>query len=290
MAHAMTIIRQAASNEYLWRALQNAGNYQDILDLQTEAQTRLDKLTNTQQPDYPQHPGQIDKWLKAAYTTAEQQRSTETQRDVLRGLVNNCTLQIDTLLATHADDMLSSLHTDLTTVMAEVTDIASQLDGATTAAEAVDHGTAEAWRKLKRLHTPCEQIRSAQMMITPLINLFAIQDATSPHLPDPLASDLILSNLDDLVPGWRQQDTRVNLGGPLEPRQPWPTDPDEQLLWVATSSAQPWVPTSGQLARLNYHRNHDGPPPDEVNTLNPWTGESALAPLRIARAIKTIDA
>lgn len=290
MAHAMTIIRQAAGNEYLWRALQNAGNYQAILDLQIDVQSRLDKLAGTPLPDYPQHVNQIDKWLETAVGAAEQQRSTEAQRNVLSDLLNNCTLQIDTLVTTNADAMLSSLHTDLTTVMADVANIATELDGATTAADAVDRGAAEAWRKLKPIHTLCDQIRAAQMMITPLVNPFAVQDATSPHLPDPLASDLILANLDDLVPGWRQKDTRFTVAGQLEPRQPWPTDPDELLVWLATSTAQPWVPTFGQLAQLNYGRAHDGPPPAEVVTINPWTGESGLAPLRTVRAIKNIDA
>jgi hypothetical protein len=73
-----------------------------------------------------------------------------------------------------------------------------------------------------------------------------LRDSTSAHLEDDIASDLILRNLDQLMPTWRRPDDRFTMGmRELGDRRPWPTDdPLAELVWLATSDAEPWLPTA----------------------------------------------
>lgn len=294
---AMTIIRQAAGNEYLSRALQHVADYQRIVDMRDAVQAKLDSLTGAQTPPNPVRPDQLDDWLTATIAAADQQRVADQQHRILTELYAECTNSVDNIVYVGADAMLTSLAADLNEVMAEVGNIATKLKGATTPAAAIELGVEKPWRQLPELRAHYDQIRAAQLVITPVADPFATQNAVSPYLVDDLASDLLIANLDELIPGWRQRDNRINMGGTVGPRQPWPTDPAEQLLWLATSTAQPWVPTSVQLADLNYTRTHQDPvdldetPTTLTTTINErWTGTTPNAkPLRTARAIKTVD-
>jgi hypothetical protein len=76
---------------------------------------------------------------------------------------------------------------------------------------------------------------------------------TDRGIDDPLASDLAIANLDDLWPSWRKPaafglDTR-----PVDGR-PWPSEPVQQLVWLASGNAEPWVPTLGELDALAVER------------------------------------
>ena len=64
-------------------------------------------------------------------------------------------------------------------------------------------------------------------------------------LDDPLATDTTLRNLDQIFPAWREPDTTHTTlsDAPQADPRPWPQDPISQLVWLATSEAQPWVPT-----------------------------------------------
>jgi hypothetical protein len=83
----------------------------------------------------------------------------------------------------------------------------------------------------------------------------------SDHLDDPLASDVIIRNLDELLPTWRDPDTRFAMQGTPPDRRPWPEDSVEQLVWLINSGAEVWLPTASQLAKLHTERRHRIDPP-----------------------------
>jgi hypothetical protein len=297
MASAMTIIRQAAGNEYLARALQNVGDYQALVEMRDDVQAKLDSLVGAPLPPNPVRPDQLDDWLAASVTAAEQQRIADQQHRILTGLLTECTHGVDSIVGVGADAMLASLAADLNEVMAEVDTVATKLKSASTPAEAIERGVEKAWRQLPELRERYDQIRAAQMCVVPVADPLAVGNATSPYLADPLASDLLLSNLDELVPGWRQRDQTISMGTPPS-RTPWPADPVAQLLWLSTSPAEPWVPTTSQLSVL-WHDRGNRPPvePDKpanipTTTVNPrWSGDKpTVRPLRTARAITSVDA
>ncbi|SHY85547.1 Uncharacterised protein [Mycobacteroides abscessus subsp. bolletii] len=95
-------------------------------------------------------------------------------------------------------------------------------------------------------------LREAQSQLTARIaDPPILANGTSPYLVDELASDLMISNLDEVLPGWRAPQTgTIRIQGPAPDRRPWPADPIEQLVWLALSDARPWIPTITELGKL----------------------------------------
>ena len=113
--------------------------------------------------------------------------------------------------------------------------------------------------------------------------------ARSDYIEDDLASDLQLANVDEVLPGWNRPDNRAALSfRELGDRRPWPIhDPIEQLVWLVTSDAEPWLPTTKDLAKLRAkrqaRRTKAGPKPQpsraEPGLLNaPIRREDRIAP------------
>jgi hypothetical protein len=75
-------------------------------------------------------------------------------------------------------------------------------------------------------------------------------------LDDPLATDIAIANLDQVFPAWREPDSTDTTfsDAPQDDPRPWPKDSLEQLIWLAASEAQPWVPTSADLSQLHAQR------------------------------------
>lgn len=135
--------------------------------------------------------------------------------------------------------------------MAEVAAVAARLGGAGSPAQAIARDVAPAWRELPALADRYDLIRDAQQAVTLAVDTLAIENARSRTIDDPIASDLVLSNMDDVLPGWREADRYITFNGPPRERRPWPIDDRlAQLVWFATSSAQVWIPTIGELRAL----------------------------------------
>lgn len=174
--------------------------------------------------------------------------------------------------------------------MSDVLVVVQELNGARTPAEAIARSTESAWRRLPELRDRYDKLRYAQHLVTN----FAFHDdllagVKSQYIEDELASDLHLANLDEVLPGWRRPDHRSATNfGELGDRRPWPTDdPIAQLVWLATSDAEPWLPTATALRELRAKRQarlrKDGPKPQpprkEPGLLNkPIPAQERVAP------------
>jgi hypothetical protein len=135
------------------------------------------------------------------------------------------------------------------------------LAGAITATEAIRLGTADAWRDLERIIDRHNVIRAAQSTTMSHYFSSAVLPAQTNFSSEPLASDLQLCNLDEIWPNWRNPTARTyKVHGPQDRLEPWPADPAEQLVWLVSSGAAPWLPTVGDLEQLNAARHNEDVP------------------------------
>lgn len=252
--NAQTLINTARTNPALAAALTVVPEWQQTIDLRDAVQQKMDNLAHVPLPPRPTNADQLDDWIAAAAAATSQQEQAERLHATLRSLAADLTGNLDGTAWIHGNTMLADLHTQLVAVMKSVATIADKLNGANNASAAITQQVEKHWRALPELRIQYENIRAAQTIITIAVDSNASQNAISPHLPEELASDLLLANMDELIPGWRIADTRWVASGNPPRRAPWPTEPIEQLVWLATSDAQPWVPTTDQLAQLNDKR------------------------------------
>ena len=151
--------------------------------------------------------------------------------------------------------------------MDQVQAAVARLNGASTAVEAIDTDTVQAWRELTPLRATYDSIRHAQQLV--LLDA-PVMNHRSPHIDDPLADDTHLANLDDILPGWRDPDTRYTMQGAPPDRRPWPGDPVEQLVWMVRSDAEVWLPTEPELSALHAERrDRANPTPDKAEPKPP---------------------
>ncbi|WP_285031969.1 hypothetical protein [Mycolicibacterium sp. lyk4-40-TYG-92] len=256
---AIPLINAARTNPALATALAAVPEWQRTVDVREAVQAKIISAPRTPSPPTPTSGDQLDEWLDAAITANDQKALADRRHAALTSLAGELTHTLDGILFVVGDRMLANLHDQLTTVMTAVATIAEKLDGADNANAAITQQVERHWRALPELRARYDSIRAAQGAISSSVDPDMHRNAISPHTPDELASDLMLANVDELVPGWRIADTRWVASGYPERRTPWPTEPIEQLVWLATSDAQPWVPTTEQLEQLAEKRRNRPP-------------------------------
>jgi hypothetical protein len=157
----------------------------------------------------------------------------------------------------HANTILGSLAADFESIMADVTSVANQLNGARDASAAIARNAEDAWRRLPELRDEYDKIRSAQTsVVVAAFDPYLLATARSSYIEDELASDVAIANLDELLPSWKRPDNRTTTSfRELGDRRPWPIDdPLAQLVWLVTSNAKPWLPTEPELRNLHAER------------------------------------
>lgn len=248
----------AAGNPYLQAALSTVPDYERLTALRAKVIARQASLHRpAEAPARPADADEnLDEWLSAAVQASEAHRIWEVQRGALgslRGEVEHC---LEGLPQLHSDELLGSLAHDLALLMADCHGVVDQLHGASTAADAIANNAADAWRELSQLRRSYGLLREAQTSVMVAADPYYLQSARSAHIADDMASDCVLANLDYVLPGWRQPipSAYVISGSPPD-RRPWPAQPDEQIVWLCTSPAQPWVPTLRQLDALRERRH-----------------------------------
>lgn len=249
---ALVVLRFAAQNSYYAKAVQTPEHLAAI-ELRDEAIIRRDQLrsTATPPPPAPTTIKQLDAFIKATTEAAEEQRNREHLHTTLSAVIASCEQTIAAATHVFPDRTLASLNTDMNQLMNEVDTVATELAGATTPEEAIAANKAKPWNKLSVLRGNYDTIRAAQQHILG----HSWYDNQSHYLDDPLANLVAIRNIDDVFPHWRDADTsRTYIHGAAPDPRPWPVDPVQQLLWLATSDAQPWVPTSAQLDQANEQR------------------------------------
>jgi hypothetical protein len=263
---AMVVYSRARNNPYYRAALEDSPQYVD-------AETMRTKLLEAQQqlPGAPAVPAletadDIAAWLDTVAETDAAEHAREIKFNALRDRLIWCDKVVEGVVTVETDRILTSLHDALVEVMDQVAAVVDRLNGARTPQQVIDAGVSDAWKELRPLRTEYDQVRTAQEWA------MAGEDqhvGSRSHylLGDPLATDIAIANLDTVFPGWRDKDNRaINLSdAPQQDPRPWPQDPVEQLVWLCTSDAEPWVPTLSELNQLNRQR---------IARLNPPTGKT----------------
>jgi hypothetical protein len=252
-ASAQSVLERA-TNPYYAKALRLNPAYDEAIALRNKvfAHRGQHALSRPHAPVMPiTVEDEIHEWLTATTAAAAAEAEWAAIDQSLAELIAACEHRIQGV-GMDRDAILQSLNGDLKTLMAEVKDVVERLDGARTPAQVIAAGTGDAWNELGELRSDYEQIRDAQekaMLGAPE----AAMGRSNYLWDDPLASDTHIANLDDVFPGWRdkQPATYANMSHSWDGRkQPWSKDPIEQLVWLASSAARPWIPTTSQLTAL----------------------------------------
>jgi len=159
---------------------------------------------------------------------------------------------------------LDYLRDELTRLMDETRDLAADLDGVRTAADAISRGDAaiSAWNRVTELSTQYAEIRAAQRSL--------YRDATGPGaLTSTYLDDTsVYADAINLTPGWQAERWSARQGVTdhtnaqvaayaewLADYQPSPIfdshiEPARQLVLIATTTT-PWLPTLDQVHAMN---------------------------------------
>ncbi|RJO80230.1 hypothetical protein D5S18_00300 [Nocardia panacis] len=171
----------------------------------------------------------------------------------LHDLHKRATEKCAALITGAVDDILAALHTRLQRVVADATKAVGTLDGVTDVEIAVRIGgdTAKAWAALANGWDTHQRLRAAQNAVMASYDRDAINSARPAWSADPIASDLYLSNLDQVWPTWRTPiSVDTGFGAAEGDTAPWPEPGPALLLWAITHGAQLWIPTRPRLQRL----------------------------------------
>lgn len=241
------------SNAYLRAALAEIPDYGRLTALRAKL---IDCQVALMPPAVPTPPhtadDDIEGWLTQVNEHAGARRAWQEHFDALTAQVQHANALLANIPAAHSEALLTHLGHELTALMAETATVTDQLKGARTAAEAIAKGVADSWQQLGPLRQSYDVLREAQsQLMARIADPTILANGTSPYLADELASDLMIANLDQVLPGWRAPQTgAIRMQGPDPDRRPWPADPIGQLVWLVVSDARPWIPTITELQKL----------------------------------------
>ncbi|WP_205874441.1 hypothetical protein [Mycobacterium camsae] len=191
-----------------------------------------------------------DEWIAAVIERSAQQDLTTKRRNILVRFIADADNRAKTSVP-DTDAVLRAYHGKLVELLDNARELVDQLDGANNAETAIDKGVGPQWKQLSELARDYQQLRNAQESHVPQDIVISARPSTGTG--EHPASDLFLRNLDDIWPHWRQPDLTprtIRLDGRRDRTEPWPTEPVPQLIWLATSQAEPWIPTIAQLRTL----------------------------------------
>lgn len=295
MPNAAGLAAVARTNEYLCRALDQFPEYARAVELRAKVLQAQRELRGVSAVPSPIDADGLDEFLAAVERRTVDRLVSEAKRGALMSLRGEIDNQLPSILWVHCDAILGSLAADFAALMADVTGVASQLNGARNASEAIERGAESAWRQLPELRDRYDQLRAAQQtVVLAAVEPHLLATAKSDYIADELASDLHLANLDEILPGWRRPDNRAATSfGELGDRRPWPIDdPIEQLVWLVTSDAEPWLPTTEDLGALRAKRQarlrKAGPKPQPVREQKGLLNKPIPAHERVAPVFHTV--
>jgi hypothetical protein len=207
-----------------------------------------------------------DDWLEQMVNQQAEQQLHEKRRGVLLTLARDAQSRANNLAGGNSPaPRLAAYDRLLQQLLEEVAELADDLRGVRTATQALQKDRGPQWKQLTCLTADYNTLRRCQLSL--IDNETQISATAQWNGAEPHASDLFLKNLDSLWPDWRapKRDNLITLNNPNAPRprpEPWPADDERLLLWLATSRAQPWIPTPAQLHQLwADRRNRANPMP-----------------------------
>lgn len=259
MTNALTVMARARTSPHYARAVTARPGYLEAVDLRDKALAAQQYLPATDYPTPPAKGEDLNAYLNAYITAWTEDQARTATTEAIAVVIGDCERRIRSAID-EPNAVLSVLAADLNELMAQLKDVVTRLNGATTPTEAINADTVNAWKELPAIRREYDSIRHAQTLVL-IDDPHSAMNNRSDHLDDPLASDLILRNLDQLLPTWRDADTRISMQGSPPERRPWPADELEQLVWFVNSSAEVWLPTSSELSELHAARRERLNPP-----------------------------
>jgi hypothetical protein len=283
---AQLIMQRCAGNPYYRKAV-DSPEYREAIELRAKAMRIRGDLPRVER-HHAMPPatadGDFGEWLDLVVQVAEHERNRTAKIEALNTLIAECEASIGGV-AVNPDQLIPSLAKDLDELMRDVAEVVGQLNGchnATAIVASDDADALSAWQELKPLRQVYDDIYQAFDWMTAGDQLYHL--ARSDYLYDDLASDARIRNIDDVFPAWKRPTGRTAFVREWEQSNPapWPKDLSEQLVWLCTSAAEPWVPTRSQLSELRNQKMQERAHPNGVAT-QPQSPRQDLGPHKAPR-------
>ncbi|GAB3228227.1 hypothetical protein [Mycolicibacterium hippocampi] len=191
-----------------------------------------------------------DEWLDQVVAQKTATPLWEIRRGALLSVLKEANGRSEYLYNENRDHFLAALHEELQTFLGHAEKVVDDLGDCATAAEAIANDRTAQWKRLTELTNDYAVLREHQMRHVDPRTRF---DCAPPDGGEDHASDLYLKNLDDIWPLWKTPGVEtarfVHVNGTKPRFEPWPSDPTQQLRWLVTSAAEPWIPTSSELTQ-----------------------------------------
>lgn len=229
------------------------------LHAEVNAQLLLEESTSSAATRWPTSPEELTStWIHNEVARRVGVRDIDVQLQVLREVIFNARTGANELVDQHADELIGALADQLDALLTELTARVDDLGpGVSTAAEAIEAGTVDAWSSIHRTVVEYRDIRAAQ-------NVFnrALWGATdwpfdrkaagdSSDVSDPEARLYYHRRIAEVAPLWRADRRADSTGKAInESTVPWPQDPTERLIWCIRNDSGIWCPTADQMQAL----------------------------------------
>jgi hypothetical protein len=211
-----------------------------------------------------------DQWVDAERARETALAEHEARRKIVQTRLHEEANRAQSIFNTGIDLILGALQQDLSRILGDAERLVAQLDGASTATMAIAGDVGPAWQQLTELSDEYQTLRQAQQFVLARAPI-QIWKSCTPELPgESHANQAYLKNIGELWRNWRQpglRSRRINLSDNVTAvrDEPWPADSGPELLvWLVTSDAEPWCPTTKQLREMwNERPTADDKQPDD---------------------------
>ncbi len=256
----------------IMRALESAPGFNEAITVALRAEVLLAEIeqqsesTSVQDLDAIISEGQIpDSWLESVGTNHLKAEIAERKLRLIRELQSRAAARLESVAMESRDAILSQLNSQLQVVLTHIEATIAELGEASNMAEAVEAGTAGAWRTLTQLRGEYNLLRSSQNTVMAEVRgSMAISQCFRSR--DERASETFIRNLDDIWPEWSLPLDSVgqSIVPGVDPAlvmdrgkdsQPWPENQDEFMVWAVRNNVELWIPTIAQLRELSETRS-----------------------------------
>jgi hypothetical protein len=243
--------------------------YRQALDLATEADQWLRNQPALPEVDPALRAHVTDDWVDAERARETALAEYEARRKIVQTRLHQEANRAQSIFNIGADLILGALQNDLTGLLADAEQLVAELGGATTPAEAITKDVGAAWRQLTEVADDYQDLRAAQSFVLLRASTQLWKNCTPALSGEDHANEAFIRTLDAIWPNWRQHGLKMETidlssrGTPARD-EPWPADRGPELLvWLVTSDAEAWCPTTRQLREMWAERDAPPTPPQQ---------------------------